>query len=301
MKSARIYPLRTSSTEWKIKLYTHHICSDKCRFINTSEHFDGATIIFYTENPLYKDEKCEYYGTNQLSSVKISEFNKNIPNAIDGYLLYSEQIVIPDREIYVLIDMPIDHPIKIKIKSANEFGFTLSELIHQIKNIYQWIYTEEERTTIEQEFLINIMCDCGAFPKKCLYDKCTINYESNESNESNDNTCSICLEKIKEECAVLKCQHYFHLECIEKWIEEDGKTCPLCRNSLYEKCDKCDGKEWFEFYYKGKILPSIFRGFNITRNKTYGRFGIDVYDLEDLILESMSYNRVSKLLSLNIK
>lgn len=292
MKSARIYPLRTTSTEWKIKLYTYHVCSDTCQFINTSEHFDGTTVIFYSENPLYKDGKCEYYGTNQLSSVKISEFDKNIPKAIDGYLLYSEQIVIPDKEIYVLIDKPIDHPIKIKIKSSSDFGFTLSELIYQIKNIYQWIYVEEERTTIEQEFLINIMCECTAFPKKCLYDKCTINH---------DNTCSICLEKIKDECAGLKCQHYFHLGCIEKWIEEDGKTCPLCRSFLYEKCEKCDGKEWFEFYYKGKILPSLFRGFNIARNKTYGRFGIDAYDIEDLILENMSYNRVSKLLSLKIK
>ncbi len=121
MKSARIYPLRTSSTEWKIKLYTYHVCSEKCRFINTSENFDGTRIIFYTENPLYQNEKCEYYGTNQLSSVKISEFDKNIANTVDGYLLFSEQIVIPDREIYVLIDMPIDHPIKIKIKSTNEF------------------------------------------------------------------------------------------------------------------------------------------------------------------------------------
>ena len=45
--------------------------------------------------------------------------------------------------------------------------------------------------------------------------------------------CSICLEKISDEYqSVLKCDHTFHKECIDKWFEKSHR-CPLCRNSLF--------------------------------------------------------------------
>lgn len=288
MKSARIYPLRTSSNEWKIKLYTNHICSAECAYINAYENYDSVSIEFCIENPMYKDGKCNYYGTNQISNVKISEFNKDIPKTINGYLLFSEQIVIPEQDIFVLIHFPIDHPIKIKINSSNELGFTLSDILDKIKNLYKWLYEEEERTTRDQEFLINIACECSFVEKKCIYQK-----EHTTSQEC----CSICLEKINDEHAYLVCKHAFHILCIEKWIQEGGSTCPLCRSLLIENCNKCNGEKWVKFYYKGKVLP---RYLNIRRPKTYGRFGIGEFNFEDLVINDMTYNRQSRLLSLNI-
>tara|TARA_B110000285_G_scaffold211634_1_gene254478 strand:- start:130 stop:384 length:255 start_codon:yes stop_codon:yes gene_type:complete len=45
--------------------------------------------------------------------------------------------------------------------------------------------------------------------------------------------CSICFDKITgEEQSVLKCDHTFHKECIDKWFEKSHR-CPLCRNSLF--------------------------------------------------------------------
>ena len=45
--------------------------------------------------------------------------------------------------------------------------------------------------------------------------------------------CSICFDKISdEEHSVLKCDHTFHKECIDKWFEKSHR-CPLCRNSLF--------------------------------------------------------------------
>jgi hypothetical protein len=43
--------------------------------------------------------------------------------------------------------------------------------------------------------------------------------------------CAICLEPfiIDEEVKTLKCEHTFHIECIEEWFERD-KTCPICRD-----------------------------------------------------------------------
>jgi hypothetical protein len=43
--------------------------------------------------------------------------------------------------------------------------------------------------------------------------------------------CVICLEPfiIDEEVKTLKCEHTFHIECIDDWFEKD-KTCPICRD-----------------------------------------------------------------------
>ena len=44
--------------------------------------------------------------------------------------------------------------------------------------------------------------------------------------------CSICLEEFnsEKEIAFLDCKHFYHMECIIKWIKKDA-SCPLCRNN----------------------------------------------------------------------
>ena len=296
MKSARIYPLRTCSDKWKIKIYTNHICSTNCSFVTTVENYGDTTIIFVTDNPEFRNGKCDYYDTNQISSVKISDFDENNPHTLDGYLLSANQIVIPDNEIYIMVTFPLENPVKIKIKSNCNLGFTLSNLIANIRKLYEWIYKEEERTTIEQDFLINMTCECALQQKQYLYDKCVTN------DDIKNDVCSICLEKLNGECASLKCCHYFHMRCIDNWIKEDGKTCPLCREFLYKKCDKCNGDEYVKFYFRGKLIPPEIRNINtnIRRNKTFGRFGIDMFDVEELILTDMIYDKKNKILSLNM-
>ena len=50
--------------------------------------------------------------------------------------------------------------------------------------------------------------------------------------------CSICLDKIdNQESYILKCSHYFHVDCLTKWmnidIEVDNhKKCPMCRTII---------------------------------------------------------------------
>ncbi|PWA77093.1 zinc finger, RING/FYVE/PHD-type [Artemisia annua] len=50
-----------------------------------------------------------------------------------------------------------------------------------------------------------------------------------------DEVCSICLVEFEEEDEVSqldKCRHVFHSCCIERWLERDHFTCPLCRSNL---------------------------------------------------------------------
>lgn len=45
--------------------------------------------------------------------------------------------------------------------------------------------------------------------------------------------CPICLDGIIEvDLSVIKCNHMFHKECIDKWFKKSHR-CPLCRDSLF--------------------------------------------------------------------
>lgn len=41
--------------------------------------------------------------------------------------------------------------------------------------------------------------------------------------------CSICFETLRESVE-LKCGHEFHLKCIDIWIDNYQRNCPLCRH-----------------------------------------------------------------------
>ena len=56
-----------------------------------------------------------------------------------------------------------------------------------------------------------------------------------------DKDCSICRESLcgKKFCEKLKCGHYFHVDCIRKWIDEyDNNECPYCRDDTTFIIDK---------------------------------------------------------------
>ena len=43
--------------------------------------------------------------------------------------------------------------------------------------------------------------------------------------------CSICQDNNEIVIRILKCNHYFHVTCIDKWLS-NNKTCPVCRYNL---------------------------------------------------------------------
>ena len=45
--------------------------------------------------------------------------------------------------------------------------------------------------------------------------------------------CTICLFNYTEETKkTLKCNHIFHKECLDKWLQTNNKSCPLCRTEI---------------------------------------------------------------------
>lgn len=50
--------------------------------------------------------------------------------------------------------------------------------------------------------------------------------------------CAVCLDEFEgqEEIRRLEfCRHVFHRECLDRWIDHEQKTCPLCRTPLAVK------------------------------------------------------------------
>ena len=47
-------------------------------------------------------------------------------------------------------------------------------------------------------------------------------------------SCSICLMDVEKDNEIfkIKCNHVFHKDCLEKWLEEYNYLCPICRTEL---------------------------------------------------------------------
>lgn len=66
-----------------------------------------------------------------------------------------------------------------------------------------------------------------------------------EEEEEEEEVCSICLVELEKEDVVSqlqKCGHVFHMKCIEKWLESDRFTCPLCRSFLFANVNSYHAK-----------------------------------------------------------
>jgi hypothetical protein len=290
-RSPRLYPIRTSANAWNIKLYSKHLCSEECCLSFLEDDF-GMMIV---PNPLYFEGKCPYSSMIHLTVLKLCDFDKNNPIAIDGPLISGESIVIPDTKIQIELTFPLKTPKKISIESQTSLGFSLTEIITTLSIVYKKIYEEEEKTSSEKNHIIIQPCECLFIPnsEKIPTSRREIPFTKD------DFMCSICLESpiesdVKEKISKTLCGHIFHTSCLDIWLS-DNKKCPLCRDDLM-KCDVCEGSERITVEYRGKIIPQNIRGMFLGRNTTDGYFGIHSHDFEDLYVENFFYNNISKIL-----
>ncbi|KAB1207654.1 RING-H2 finger protein ATL18 [Morella rubra] len=62
-------------------------------------------------------------------------------------------------------------------------------------------------------------------------------HSSRENTNNNvDGMCSICLVEFEKEDIVSqlsRCGHVFHMNCIERWLDRNQFTCPLCRSFFF--------------------------------------------------------------------
>lgn len=271
---SRMYPIRLSRNRWKIPLLAEHFCSSAC-----------------------PSKKCK--SRYVKTQVKLSIFDTINPISVDGLLCNADRVVVPDSYFKLLIHFPLSNVFEVVVSTPDGMGFTLKNLLYSVKNLYEYIYEEEERTATPQIYELKKLCtDCG---NKDLT-KHLINVNKQDINL--DDCCSICWseyvipENDNSGVCKLDCGHGFHCECITKWLEVSG-TCPMCRKSVFG-CESCKGSGIVYYTFTGVVIPIEERGTLPFRNPTFGIFGIHSYDFEHLLIDNILYDKASKELYIDI-
>ncbi|EDW85126.1 uncharacterized protein Dwil_GK12779 [Drosophila willistoni] len=73
-------------------------------------------------------------------------------------------------------------------------------------------------------------------PKSMLKKLPILRYTKNSVNNKYD-TCVICLEEFVEDdkLRVLPCSHPYHTHCIDPWLTENRRVCPMCKRKVFTK------------------------------------------------------------------
>jgi hypothetical protein len=278
-----MYPMRLTRNIWNIPLYAVHECSEQCEQEPgiTHEGHGGAV-------------GCPFRNKILKTEIHINSFNKNEPRGLHGKLQKHNEIVIPDKEIDMIVSFPLHNYVNMHIISSKE-NFSLSEILHGVKISYLQIYLHEEITASPRTFILDTNCFA-----------CNMNIVKNSVNQSEkpyeENVCSICCENFEntESGCVLSCDHCFHKECLHQWIDCNKRTCPNCRDLIF-KCGSCGGDGLIQYEYDAVVLPYELRSRDFPfRNCTNGIYGIYFYDLEELFLQKMVYDRINKKLYITV-
>jgi len=63
-----------------------------------------------------------------------------------------------------------------------------------------------------------------------------VEYGSSGADRQEDITCAVCLADFRAADRIrrlAKCGHVFHMECLDKWIDYQRYSCPLCRSAIF--------------------------------------------------------------------
>jgi len=216
----------------------------------------------------------------------------------------------------MILQYPFSIKLKITVNDPLGDGFTLKEVLYAIKLSYQDIYETEERTSSNHMYILIRECTkCNIINVKRRIKEnqssngltdLILNPDNHDSHE-----CSICKDYLVDNSSALSttdgggiiklggCGHIFHENCIDQWVESNGKTCPLCRASLYN-CDSCDGSGYKTIYHEGVVPPIEYRGIE-PRQHTDGLYGIHDYYLEDLYVAGLKYNNDDRELFVSVQ
>jgi hypothetical protein len=270
----RVYPIRTSRCNWDIPICYTHVCTNLC------------------ENP------CVLRGKACPGHIDLVKFNEETPKVSGRPMYEPSQIVIPASEFSVRVCFPLHHPTTVEI--AVSIPLTMTNLVSLIRNVYQRIYFSEEFTATQHLFTMTLKCVAceSIIPEIC--------------GVPTNGKCPICYEEFSTESpgGILSCGHAFHTECINKWVEHGmysagktaGRTCPLCRHVIIE-CDACDNEGTVVYQSERATIPYIFSRVTGERRRytTDGVHGIYRYFIEDLRISKMSYDRINKVLEIDVR
>ncbi len=280
------YPIRMSRPSWDIKLSSKHECGAPCLYECVQILNDDMSVdIVLQMRSSVVNGRCPCSGKVIRSQTIIDTFDEHNPRCVDGPLMYSGDIVVPDQRIKVRLTYPLRYPYEAVLTSPTADGFTLASLLSGVQQCYRDVYAQEERTAPHQTFHLSKMCmDCMAWNANKKIEPC--------SPKCGDE-CSICVSAMDSGAARTKCGHVFHANCLLEWMDH-GLNCPICRTPLHE-CNQCNGTYVVYFDYTGAVVPLEHR--QLLRNTTHGQYGIHTLYLEDITVSTIHYDRINKVVT----
>lgn len=108
--------------------------------------------------------------------------------------------------------------------------------------------------------------------------------------------CSICLEPMIKEIAILTCRHEYHLKCISDWITKykmnqiNNYKCPICNNNTFE-INLIYNKDGNYDYLSGKLVLEQIKQYNIERNINYNQINRPIQQVE-VVNPNIIYNPI---------
>ncbi|KAG9287438.1 hypothetical protein G9A89_023810 [Geosiphon pyriformis] len=71
-------------------------------------------------------------------------------------------------------------------------------------------------------------------PQQVVYNLPTKIFYSAKSQENDPQECAICLEDYVDEdkLRIMPCKHEFHIACIDSWLTERKRFCPICKRDI---------------------------------------------------------------------
>jgi hypothetical protein len=294
----RSYPLRFSRNYWRIPLNCIHECSPACAMSISYErehktNSDNEDILnisaTITRNDTYRDGRCSEYNQIIPTFIPIAEYNVSCPTGHIGALHHPDMVVIQDDFFTLSIRFPttVNASMKVHVPSSNMV--TLRQLLWLIKKSYEFVYEEEERTASPTLVRVEDVCtDCTESSLEEAISERTQTIQGVEGTQ-----CAVCYMELLGEVTTLQCKHLYHKECLLNWVRKgSGQTCPLCRTPLLH-CKTCENTHIITQEQEFVVIPPHLREHPF-RNTTDGVYGIYDFDLEQLAIESIYYNRINK-------
>ncbi|CAG8622648.1 11206_t:CDS:2 [Funneliformis caledonium] len=194
----------------------------------------------------------------------------------------------------------------IVIGSLLAASFLVSVLIHC--RLYQLRRRERSLMVAQHEANVNAKLQTytleksvvKSFPIKVYskQDKISAVFQVSDSSRSPNgpDVCSICLEEYSdgETLRELPCSHFYHIDCVEKWLTTKSSHCPLCKQdatppAIAEKREK----RYVHTVQIQNNLDNIYNTSNETRNNRRNRSGESSSKLSR-VLELFGYGSSSR-------
>ncbi|KAL4154992.1 hypothetical protein PRNP1_007106 [Phytophthora ramorum] len=155
--------------------------------------------------------------THAAKRLPIAKYERNMQRALLQHLL-EDQFVL-DRIPLAEIENVSSHETHIREQGEQEPLFRTAEANaspHENGNVGSDdinLGNEKQQSSVQNEELVK---------KRTTY---------RSSSDSESETCPICLDDFEDgaDVKVLPCQHFFHVDCINPWLEGRSGRCPLCK------------------------------------------------------------------------